>query len=590
MAAFTHPAHTLLMTDRWLHGWCVVIVAFALAHCTPDGNGGTGGLDEVSLVLPEGFEAVVVVDSIGPARHLAVRDNGDIYTVLKRSYDDGTVVALRDTTGDGQADVIRKFGTFDESGYHTEATIHDGDLYIGTSMTLYRYELRPGQLVPSGPPDTLVIDDHAHGNHEHNTKLVSFDDRGNMYVPFGAPTNACQSPKRTPGVAGQDPCPDLDRHGSIWRFAADAQNQTQEDGAEYATGLRSIVAMDWNPVDDALYAVVHGRDNLHRLWPNRFTQWDNALLPAEEFMRLTEGAHFGWPYCYYDQLQGKKVIAPEYGGDGETVGRCSQYKDPLIGFPGHFAPNDLMFYRGEQFPDHYANGAFIAFHGSTIRNPYPQAGYFVAFVPFEDGAPAGEWEVFANGFAGVDPIVNTSDAKHRPSGLAMGPDGALYITEDNDGKIWRVTFTGDKEAFGEAQLARMEDVKRTASNIKTPDSEADNLQRGELVAGEGIYNTYCASCHQNDGKGAPPRYPPLNGTDWVTGDKQRLIAVIVNGLEGPIEVKGEPYNNVMPQHSFLSDEEVAQVATYIRQNLGNDASAVTTEEVRQVRSALGAED
>lgn len=568
-----------------------MLTAIALAYCTPDRSERASSADEVSLVLPDGFEARVVVDSIGPARHLAVRDNGDIYTMLKRSYEDGSVVALRDTTGDGRADIIRKFGRFENEGVsYTGAQIHDGYLHVSTSLRVYRYELTPGRLVPEGPPDTLVIDDHEHGTHEHITKPVAFDNQGRMYVPFGAPNNACQEPKRTPGVSGQDPCPDLEDHGGVWRFDADEMGQTQADGEQFASGIRSVVAMDWNPVDENLYIVMHGRDNLHRLWPNKFTRWDNAMLPAEEFMRVTEGDHFGWPYCYYDQMQGKKVLAPEYGGDGDIVGRCSQYDDPLIGFPGHFAPNDLMFYQGEQFPDYYANGAFIAFHGSTIRNPYPQAGYFVAFVPFEDGAPSGEWEVFANGFAGVDPIVNTSDAKYRPGGLATGPDGSLYITEDNEGKIWRITFTGDKDAFGEAQLAVVRNEKRTASNIRTPDPEADNLQREEMLAGEKIYNTYCAACHQGDGRGAPPRYPPLNESEWVTGDKQRLISVIINGLEGPIEVKGEPYNNAMPQHSFLSDEEVAEVATYIRQNFDNNASAVSTEEVRDVRNASGAED
>ena len=538
-------------------------------------------------MLPDGFRAVVVTDSIGPARHLAVSSRGDVYATLRRSYDDGSIVALRDTTNDGQADVIRKFGVFDddEGSYYTEAEIHDGYLYVSTDLKIYRYRLTPGQLVPQEAPDTLVVDDHEHGSHEHITKPVAFDDQGHLYVPFGAPNNACQEPKRTPGAPGQDPCPDLEDHGGVWRFDADKKGQTQSDGYAFATGIRSVVAMDWNPADGNLYLVMHGRDDLHRLWPNKFSSWENALLPAEEFLRVTEGANFGWPYCYYDQLQEKKVLAPEYGGDGKAVGRCSQYDDPVVGFPGHFAPNDLMFYQGRQFPDHYADGAFVALHGSTIREPYPQAGYFVAFVPFEDGAPSGAWEVFANGFAGVDPIINTSDAEHRPGGLATGPDGALYVTEDNKGKIWKITYTGDKEAFGPANLANMEKVKRTASNVRTPDKEADNLQKDELLAGEKVYATYCAACHQGDGQGAPPRYPPLAESEWVTGDKQRLISLIINGLEGPIEVRGEPYDNVMPQHSFLSDEEVAEVATYVRQHFGNSADSVSAEEVSSVRNS-----
>ena len=566
---------------------CLLAVGVCVG-CESEGHSLAGDPDNGGLLLPNGFEAIVVADSIGPARHLAVRENGDIYVKLKQPYEEGSVVALRDTTGNGKADVVRTFGTFDqdEGNSNTGAEIHDGYLYVSTDLKVYRYELSPRKLVPEEAPDTVLVD--KGGVHEHIAKPISFDAAGNMYVPFGAPNNACQEPKRTPGEAGQDPCPVLDDHAGIWRFNDSELDQTQADGHRVSTGIRSVVAMDWNPADGHLYSVVHGRDNLHRLWPEKYTPWENAMLPAEEFIRVTEGSNFGWPYCYYDQLQKKKVLAPEYGGDGNNVGRCSQFDDPIIGFPGHFAPNGLMFYQGQQFPDRYENGAFIAFHGSTIRNPYPQAGYFVAFIPFKNGGQAGEWEVFANGFAGADPIVNTSDAEYRPSGLATGPDGSLYITEDNDGKIWRVIYTGGE--FDDADLARMEKEKQTASNVRTPHKEKDNLRQEMLAAGEKVYVNSCAACHQRDGKGAPPRYPPLAGTEWVTGDKQRLVSVIVNGLEGSIEVNGERYSGAMPKHDFLSDEEVAEVATYIRQNFGNDASAVSTKDVQQVRDASSTDD
>lgn len=568
-----------------------LVVIVSIQYPVEDGSL-TGDANNGGLLLPEGFEAVVVADSIGPARHIAINDNGDIYVKLRKSYDDGSIVALRDTTNDGRADVIQRFGVFndDRGGYHTGAEIDNGFLYVSSHLNVYRYKLIPGQLLPEQGPDTLVVDDHEHGSHEHIAKPVTFDNQGNIYVPFGAPNNACQEPKRTPSTPGLDPCPNLKEHGGIWRFDKNGKKQTQADGYKFASGLRSVVGMDWNPVDKSLYVVVHGRDDLHRLWPNKFSSWDNAMLPAEEFIRVTDRSNAGWPYCYYDQIQGKKVLAPEYGGDGRAIGRCGQYDDPLIGFPGHFAPNDLMFYQGKQFPGHYKNGAFIAFHGSTIRNPYPQAGYFVAFVPFESGELSREWEVFANGFAGMDPIVNTSDAKHRPVGLAAGPDGSLYITESNKGKIWRIIYTGDKERFGKIQLARMDKEKQMASNIRMPDKKADNLQRDVLLAGEKIYAMYCAACHQGDGQGAPPRYPPLANSQWVTGDKQRLITVIINGLEGPIEVRGEPYDNTMPQHSFLSDEEVAEVATYIRQNFGNNTTPIGAKEVGKVRNALNREN
>ena len=120
-----------------------------------------------------------------------------------------------------------------------------------------------------------------------------------------------------------------------------------------------------------------------------FTDAQNAELPAEEFMQVNAGDDFGWPYCYYDWQQAKVVLAPEYGGDGEGIGRCSTKKDPLIGFPGHWAPMAIAFYYGNQFPASYRDGAFIAFHGSWNRAPLPQQGYRVVFVPFADGRPTG---------------------------------------------------------------------------------------------------------------------------------------------------------------------------------------------------------
>lgn len=418
--------------------------------------------------------------------------------------------------------------------------------------------------------------------HEHIAKPIAFDDEGNLYVPFGAPSNACQEINRTPSVAGLDPCPQLELHGGVWKFDAAKPSQTQRDGIRFSTGIRSVVAMDWNPADKDLYIVMHGRDDLLRLWAHLYTPWQSAVLPAEEFIRVREGSDFGWPYCYYDQIKGQKVLAPEYGGDGDSVGRCNAFEKPLIGFPGHWAPNDLLFYQGNQFPSRYKNGAFVAFHGSTNRSPYPQAGYFVAFIPFTNGKPTGEWEIFADGFAIADPIINASDAVYRPMGLATGPDGSLYISDTEKGRIWRVMFKGDMETFGPKELAQME-KRKSLSHIRTPDKINDNLDRGMAVGGNKVFSVYCEACHQRDGKGASGRFPPLAGTDWVTGDKQRLIRVVLDGLEGPIVVNGQNYINAMPQHSFLNDDEVAGVLTYIRQSFGNNASEIKPHEVRQVR-------
>ena len=275
------------------------------------------------------------------------------------------------------------------------------------------------------------------------------------------------------------------------------------------------------------------------------------------------------------------MLAPEYGGDGIMTGRCDSMDLPEFGFPGHWAPNDILFYRGDQFPERYRHGAFIAFHGSTNRAPYPQAGYFVAFMPFENGRATGEWEVFADGFAGVYPVVNTSNAVYRPSGLAEGPDGSLYVTESNQGKVWRIMYQADPQKFNPGQLAAMED-RKTLPHIRTPDVIEDNLQKN-LSREAQLYNALCAPCHQQDGKGARGRIPPIAGSEWVTGDKALLVNILLRGMYGQIEVKGESYNGPMPAFDFLKDEELSLILTYIRQHFGNNADAVSAEDIRKER-------
>ncbi len=565
----------------------LLALALLLLRCSsplpvslPDGDPGNAGIS-----VPEGFAVTVFADTLGRARHLAVNDKGDVYVKLRVPANGGENVALRDTNNDGHADLIRYFGVYPGDGkYGTAMRIYQNYLYFTTAGEVYRIEMTPGQLVPEGEAELMLTDDYENAEHgyEHIAKPLAFDDKGNMYVPFGSPGDVCQVENRKPGSPGQDPCPELEMHGGVWQFDANKPGQTQQDGRRYATGIRSLVAMTWNERTQSLYGIQHGRDSFVRTWPKLYSAWQSALLPAEEFLKIEEGSDAGWPYYYYDQMQGKKVLNPEYGGDGKKVGKGAEYTQPLIGFPGHWAPNDLYFYEGEQFPDRYKQGAFIAFHGSTIRAPYPQSGYFIGFVPFENGAPSGPWEVFADGFAEVDTIVNTSDAMYRPMGIAMGPDGSLYISESEKGRIWRIFFKGDKKNFGAEQLAQME-TKKALPHIKTPDEQADNLDAGRALAGEKLYTTYCSTCHQGNGKGDGTRFPPLDGSEWVTGDKRRLIEVTLNGLQGPITVKGQPFVGVMPGNDFLEDEQIAQILTYIRMRFGDDASSVREDEVRRVR-------
>lgn len=395
-------------------------------------------IDE-SLSLPSGFRAVVVAEDLGQARHITVSENGDIYIILKKPDSNGNgIVALRDNNGDGQADETEYFGDISGTGIQ----LYEGYLYASSGTEIIRYSMDGGNLVPSSGPETIV--EGFPEQDTHTSKPFTFDRDGNIYVTVGAPSNACQQESRESGSPGEDPCPQLERQAGIWRFDAATQGQRQQgDGYHYAKGIRNAVAIDWNSNAGALYVVQHGRDQLHKLWPEHYSEDENAELPAEEFLLVEDGSVFGWPYTYYDHHQEARVIAPEYGGDGEAVADEGEYPDPIMTFPAHWAPNDLLFYQANHFPEQYRNGAFIAFHGSWNRSPQPQQGYNVVFVPFDGNRPSGDYEVFADGFKGSTQIDSPDDAQHRPMGLATGPDGSLYISDSVEGKVWRIVYDGD---------------------------------------------------------------------------------------------------------------------------------------------------
>jgi glucose/arabinose dehydrogenase len=176
------------------------------------------------------------------------------------------------------------------------------------------------------------------------------------------------------------------------------------------------------------------------MFPDYYTKEQNAELPAEVMYEIKPGGNYGWPYCFFDYKQKKNVVAPEYGGDGKKTDRCDSFISPALAFPAHMAPNALLFYTGSMFPAKYKNGAFIAFHGSWNRAPEKQEGYYVVFAPFKNGKPTGEWEVFADGFSEVPEVITPRQAMHRPCGLAQGPDGSLYITDDVKGRVYRIMY------------------------------------------------------------------------------------------------------------------------------------------------------
>lgn len=431
----------------------------ASREATLDGiSGARGGQDRIAcdadnagITLPPGFCAVVVADLVvdgrpAAARHLAVTPAGDIFVAINspRNRQPSTgIIALRDETGDGRADTERRFSA--GLGGSGIAWGH-GLLFFGANDRIIRYRLPAGRLEPVGDPEVVVAGLPSTG--DHISKTVVLADRRTLLVNIGSASNACQVANRQAQSPGVFPCPELPIRAGVWEFDARGTAQTQSNGRQYATGLRNMVALALNPRDGMLYGVQHGRDMLFENWPQFYTQEEDAVLPSEELVRITRGSDNGWPYCYHDAVfENRKVLAPEYGGDGSIVVGpqgidCSTFNQPLVSFGAHWAPNGMHFYQGNQFPDRYRHGAFVAFHGGFDRAPLPNEGYQVAFVPFsKDGQASGEWETFADGFAGSSgPLPAT--ARHRPVGVTEGPDGSLYVSDDRGGRIYRIVFRG----------------------------------------------------------------------------------------------------------------------------------------------------
>ena len=388
--------------------------------CVPD-NGG--------LTLPKGFCALVVAESVGVVRHLAVAPNGDIFAAKRaprQGGGTGGIVVLRDADGDGKAEVV---SAFYEGPGGSGITLAPNAVYFAQTDRILRFPWKPGELKPTGMPEIIATGLPTGG---HDQKGLALGPGGALFVSFGSLSNSCQPPEedRKGPFPSPNPCTELEQRAGVWRFDARKLNQTPADGKRWATGLRNPMALSVDPATGTLYAAVHGRDKLTEDW--RFSAEEGRENPAEAFYALREGTDAGWPYCYFDSRKKVKLQNPEYGGDGTEAGDCAAKDDPVLSFPGHWAPNATTFYRATQFPAAYRGGVFIAFHGSWNRAPAPQEGYRVVFAPLRNGKSAGPWETFASP-AGPPTSI-------RPSGLAVGPDGSLYIGADGQQKVWRVMY------------------------------------------------------------------------------------------------------------------------------------------------------
>jgi len=384
------------------------------------------------LTLPKGFTALKIAEGYGKVRHIAITKQGDIYVKLNKLIQGKGILYFKKESSQKYT-LANSFGNYKGTGIY----IKDNYLYTSSDEEVFRYHLNEkGEVTNTNNPEKIITGLPNKG--EHESKSIVLDNNGNIYVNIGAYSNSCQEKDREKGSMGMSPCPVLEEAGGIWQFKADKNNQTEKMGTRYATGLRNVVGLDWNTQTNSLFVMQHGRDQLHDLFPDLYDTKQSAELPAECMYELHKGTNCGWPYIYYDHLVNKKIVAPEYGGDGKKS--SNDYQNPAIAFPGHLAPNGLLFYTGNKFPAKYKNGAFIAFHGSWNRAPLPQEGYYVVFVPFVNGKPTGQWEVFANGFAGA--VKTPHGAAHRPCGLSQDSDGALYVTDDTNGAIFKIDYTG----------------------------------------------------------------------------------------------------------------------------------------------------
>ena len=409
---------------KMLAAACVLsLAALPVAAAEPDG-----------LILPPGFHATIVAENLGEfTRHMAFGDASHLYVSTEPQTKDAANQGIMALHLDARhhADTMAHFSTIHNG---TAIAVHKGALYTSSPNTLYRFKLSGKELVPSSKPEIVI--DGVPGR-----AAIAFDDKNNLFVAVGGGGNVC-APEGTPRTAksvGPMPCPILETRAGVWRFDAAKTGQAWTQGDHYATGIRDTNALAFG--HGALFSVMYGRDAAEKAYPEFLSAEDGAHI-SDEMFKVVKGTDMGWPYTYYDSARHVRLAQPEYGGDGKTVVTDAKYAVPVASFPAHVAPMDVTFYEAPQFPAAYRGGAFIAFHGAGGGDPNGHDdGYNVMFVPIDRSGKAGAPQVFADGFAGTTrEAKNGKRAQYRPVGVTVGPDGALYISDSQKGRIWRVAY------------------------------------------------------------------------------------------------------------------------------------------------------
>jgi glucose/arabinose dehydrogenase/mono/diheme cytochrome c family protein len=538
--------------------------------------------EDSGLKLPTGFCATVFAEGIGHARHLVVSPGGVVYVNtwsgdyydFDKPHDGGFLVALQDTSGTGKADVIKRFGETVQTGGAggVGIGIYKGSIYAEINDRIVRYALSADSIVPTNGPETIVAKLPLGGDHPMHPFTIGAD--GSLYVDVASATNSCQPKNRQPKIPGDHPCTELETRGGIWRYDAEKTNQMFSPAERYATGIRNAEGFAFDSTG-RLFVTQHGRDQLHSNWPELYRPEEEATLPAEELMLLKSGGDYGWPECYYDGVQKKLVLAPEYGGDGgKAVGVCANKMAPVAAFPAHWAPNGMVRYDGKNFPRRYRDGVFFAFHGSWNRAPYAQGGYNVVFQPLAGDHASGTCEIFADGFAGAK--KTPEGATYRPTGLAVGPDGALYVSEDIHGRIYRIVYAGDPAGpapkgtpcpsisapAGKVVPSSAQPPESDTENLPVPEgSTADMVALGARIYHGQVGGASCTGCHGANGTGS------LLGPDltkkkwmWSDGSLAGILKVITDGVPQP-----KQYRSPMPPMggAQLSDTQASALAAYV---------------------------
>lgn len=343
---------------------------------------------ERRMTLPEGFRIGIFADGIKDARFLHFAPNGDLLVSSRR---EGAIFLVEpDRDGDGRSDAVRRLVT-DLSSPHG-LDLHEGNLYIGETDKISRVAFDAASGTVSGSPETVVPDLPSSGN--HYTKTVRIGPDGYMYVSIGSTCNVCVEDDR--------------RRAAMMRYSLDGSNEEL-----YASGLRNSVGFDWQPETGDLYATDNGRDLL------------GDDFPPCELNKVEQGKFYGWPF-----VNGNGVPDPDEGaGRAEEIAASVS---PVHGFVAHTAPLGMTFYRGDAFPARYKHAAFVAQHGSWNRTT--KSGYRLVALHW-DGDEIKEAD-FATGWELDEDVIA------RPVDVAEGPDGALYVSDDYGGVIYRIWYAG----------------------------------------------------------------------------------------------------------------------------------------------------